>query len=137
MRTVPANIQSAYYKLKKSRIITKNEFDEESISHFERVLNSALPVTEYDKNIYYFIKGLYYNDKQKFYNFINNSNYECLILYTDNIKIVNHFKLLYKLYISWDKENKKYIVKKYKNPSSSNSLSELTTFSQNSASSDR
>jgi hypothetical protein len=113
MRTVPKRLQNAYFQLKKSRIVLKNEFDDESISHFENILNSSLPVTEYENNIYYLIKDIYYNDKNKFINYINNSNLECFILYTDNKKIINHFKLLYKLYINWDKELKKYIVEKY------------------------
>jgi hypothetical protein len=113
MRTVPKRLQNAYFQLKKSRIVLKNEFDDESISHFENILNSSLPVTEYENNIFYLIKDIYYNDKNKFINYINNSNLECFILYTDNKKIINHFKLIYKLYINWDKELKKYIVEKY------------------------
>lgn len=115
MRTVPKRLQNAYFQLKKSRIVLKNEFDDDSISHFENILNSSLPVTEYENNIYYLVKDIYYNDKNKFINYINNSNLECFILYTDNKKIINHFKLIYKLYINWDKELKKYIVEKYDN----------------------
>ena len=113
MRTVPKRVQNAYFQLKKSRIIVKNEFDNEAIEHFEKILNSSLPVTEYEYNIYYLIKDMYYNDKNKFINYINNSNLECLILYTDNKRIINHFKVIYKLYINWNKDEKKYIVEKY------------------------
>ena len=45
MRTVPKRVQNAYFQLKKSRIIVKNEFDNEAIEHFEKLLNSSLPVT--------------------------------------------------------------------------------------------
>lgn len=113
MRTVPKRLQNAYYQLKKSRIVLKNEYDDEAILHFENVLNSCLPINEYEQNIYYFIKDMYYNDKNKFINYINNSNLECLILYTDNKKIISHFKLLYKLYINWNSDLKKYTVEKY------------------------
>lgn len=113
MRTVPCNLQSNYYKLKKSRLILKNEIDSDSMSYFEVALNKALPKTEYEFNIYYFLKNLYYADKQKFYNFINNSSYECLVLYTDNISIVKHFDLFNKVFIKWNKEEKKYIVSEY------------------------
>jgi hypothetical protein len=113
MRTVPANLRSNYYKLKKSRLILKNEIDSDSMSYFEIALNKALPKTEYELNIYYFLKNLYYSDKQNYYNFINNTNYECLVLYTDNTSIVKHFGLLHKVYIKWNKEEKKYIVSEY------------------------
>jgi hypothetical protein len=113
MRTIPKRIQNAYFQLKKSRLITKEEYDDEAIMHFEKILNSSLPISEYENNIYYLIKDMYYNDKNKFITYINNSNLECLILYTDNKRIINHFNLLYKLYINWNKEEKKYIVEKY------------------------
>jgi hypothetical protein len=113
MRTIPKRLQNAFFQLKKSRLILKNEFDDEAIIHFEKILNSSLPVTEYEHNIYYFIKDMYYSDKYKFMNYISNSNLECFILYSDNKKIINHFKLMYKLYINWDKDLKKYIVEKY------------------------
>jgi hypothetical protein len=113
MRTLPKRVENAYFQLKKSRIILKNEFDDEAIDHFEKLLNSSLPVTEYEYNIYYLIKDMYYNDKNKFINYINNSNLDSLILYTDNKRIINHFKLIYKLYINWNKDEKKYIVEKY------------------------
>ena len=113
MRTVPKRLQNAYFQLKKSRIVLKNEFDNEAIIHFEKILNSSLPVSDYENNIYYLIKDMYYNDKNKFMNYINNSNLECFILYTDNKRIINHFKLMYKLYINWDKDLKKYIIEKY------------------------
>lgn len=113
MRTIPVPLQKAYYALKKSRLISKSEIDDDSISFFEHVLNKALPEHEYDYNIYYFVKSLYYNDKSKFYNFINNTKYECLILYTDNVSIVRHFNIMHKLNVCWDKEIKKYHCSKY------------------------
>ena len=122
MRTIPKRIQNSYFQLKKSRLIVKEEYDDEAIMHFEKLLNSSLPVSEYENNIYYLIKDMYYNDKNKFINYIKNSNLECLILYTDNKKIINHFNLLYKLYINWNKEEKKYIVEKYDKLNNTNKI---------------
>ena len=122
MRTIPKRIQNSYFQLKKSRLIVKEEYDDEAIIHFEKLLNSSLPVSEYENNIYYLIKDMYYNDKNKFINYIKNSNLECLILYTDNKKIINHFNLLYKLYINWNKEEKKYIVEKYDKLNNTNKI---------------
>ena len=122
MRTIPKRIQNSYFQLKKSRLIVKEEYDDEAIIHFEKLLNSSLPVSEYENNINYLIKDMYYNDKNKFINYIKNSNLECLILYTDNKKIINHFNLLYKLYINWNKEEKKYIVEKYDKLNNTNKI---------------
>ena len=52
MRTVPSNLRSNYYKLKKSRLILKNEIDLDSMNYFEIALNKAMPKTEYELNIY-------------------------------------------------------------------------------------
>jgi len=112
MRTIPHNLQNAYYKLKKSKLVKENIIDSDSISYFESVLNSGLPKNDNDFIIFYFIKNLFYNDKSKFYNFINNSGFECLVLYTDNLCISNHFNLGSKVYISWNKDDKLYNIKK-------------------------
>ena len=113
MRTIPKRIENAYFQLKKSRLIAKKHYDNDAVNHFEKLLNSSLPITDYENHIYYFVKDLYYDDKNKFLNFIENSNLQSLILYTNNKNIINHFELQYKIYINWDKNEKKYIVEKY------------------------
>jgi len=125
MRTIPKRIQNAYFQLHKSRLLTKGHLDNDAIMHFEKILNSSLPANNYEQNIYYFVKDLYYDDPSKFLNYINNSNLQCLILYTNNKNIISHFNLQYKTYINWDPKEKKYIVElyKYKNLSSKNSSS--------------
>lgn len=125
MRTIPKRIQNAYFQLHKSRLLTKGHLDNDAIMHFEKILNSSLPSNDYEQNIYYFVKDLYYDDPGKFLNYINNSNLQCLILYTNNKNIISHFNLQYKTYINWDPKEKKYIVElyKYKNLSSKNSSS--------------
>jgi hypothetical protein len=112
MRSVPHNLQSAYFKLKKSKLIKENDLSIESLAYFELILNSSLPKKENDNIIYYFIKNMFYNDKYKFYNFINNSEFECLVLYTDNLTISKHFNLFNKIYIKWDSELKVYKIVK-------------------------
>ena len=118
MRTIPKRIQNAYYQLYKSRLISKGHLDNDAILHFEKILNSSLPVNKYEHNIYYLIKDLYYDDNSKFLNYINNSNLQCLILYTNNKNIITHFQLQYKVYINWNAIKKKYIVELYKSKNS-------------------
>ena len=55
MRTIPKRIQNAYYQLYKSRLISKGHLDNDAILHFEKILNSSLPVNKYEHNIYYLI----------------------------------------------------------------------------------
>ena len=115
MRTVPHNLQTAYFKLKKSKLVKSNDLSDDSLTYFESILNSSLPKKESDFVIYYFIKNMFYNDKHKFYNFINNSEFECLVLYTDNMSISTHFNLGSKVYIKWDSESKLYKLSKLLN----------------------
>lgn len=115
MRTVPQNLQSSYFKLKKSKLIKNNDLSDESLSYFESILNNSLPNKENDFSIYYLVKSMFYNDKNKFYNFINNSEFECLVLYTDNQTISKHFNLGSKIYIKWDSELKVYKLSKLLN----------------------
>ncbi len=126
MRALSNNLKNSYYALKKSRLYTKQEIDDDSLSFFEYMINKSLPVNDNDNIIYYFVKSLYYNNKQKFYNFIDNSTNECLILYTDNVSILKHFNLLKKINLKWDPNLKKYFCSKFndENNQINNNISE-------------
>ncbi len=136
MRTIPKRVQNAYFQLHKSRLISKGHLDNDAIKHFENILNSAMPQNEYENNIYYFVKDMYYNDPSKFLSFINKSNLQSLILYTNNKNIITHFNLQYKIYISWNTKDRKYNVELYNSPknkttiSRNNSTDNLEKFTQ-------
>lgn len=127
MKTIPRRVSNAYFQLKKSRLITKQAFDEDAIKHFANLLNSALPVTEYEKIIFHHQKELFHDDKKKYLKYINSPELQCLILLTDNKNIIQHFGLSYKLYINWDNTAKKYIVQKYE-PQGDNFEDDISDF---------
>ena len=110
MKRIIKRISSLYYKLKETRLINKCEIDEDSVSHFQKLLNDSYPKNDLEHHVYYLIKSLYYSNKNKFKSYIKNTAFEYLILYTDNIGIVNHFNLKDNIFISWDKANKKFII---------------------------
>jgi len=112
MRTIPHNLQNAYYNLKKSKLVKDKIVDDNSLNYFESTLNSALPQNENDFILYYFIKNLFYNNKHKFYSFVAYSDYDSLLLYTDNLHIVKRFNVADLIYINWDKDTKLYKVSK-------------------------
>ena len=112
MRTIPHNLQNAYYNLKKSKLVRERIVNDDTLNYFESTLNSSLPKTDNEFILYYFIKNLFYNNKQKFYNFITYTDYDSLILYTDNLHIVKRFNIADLIYIQWDKDNKLYKVSK-------------------------
>ncbi len=133
MRTIPKRLQNSYFQLFNSRLISKKHYDNEAIKHFESLLNSSLPTTDYENAIYYFIKEIYYDDRKKFLSFIHNSNLQPFILYTNNKNIINHFELEYKIYINWDKIKKKYKVERY-NKHNDSSLSDNMDFNRSNSS---
>lgn len=112
MRTIPHNLQNAYFNLKKSKLVKDKIVNDDTILYFESTLNSGLPKNENDFSLYYFIKNLFYNNKQKFYYFVAYSDYDSLLLYTDNLHIVKRFNIADLVYINWDKDNKLYKVTK-------------------------
>lgn len=110
MRFKVQRLVNNFYTIKKSRLIDKKEVDEESISYFEHTLNKSISVeTETEKTIYYFVKYMFYQNKNKFYNFIKNSPLEYLVLFTENTFILKHFGLFEKIKLTWDDVEKKYI----------------------------
>lgn len=129
MRTIPKRLLNAYTQLQKSRLVSKKHFDNDALLHFEKLLNSSLPTTEYENHIYYFIKDLYHNNINYFNMFVHNSNIQCFILYTNNKNIIEHFNLKYKIYINWNKNDKKYIVEKFKSKNYDNSINSISTLS--------
>ena len=136
MKTIPKRLYNSYLQLFKSRLIAKKQYDMEAIKHFETLLNASLPTTDYENTIYYFIKELYYDNRESFLKYIKNTNKQAFIIYTNNINIIEHFNLQYKIYINWDKINKKYIVDKYNQPLEKNiNISLSNSISSNSISS--
>jgi hypothetical protein len=114
MKTLPKRLNNAYLQIQQSRLINKNQNDQDAINHFENLLNSSLPQTEYENHIYYFVKDLFHSDNDKFNKYINdNESLKPLILYTNNLFIISHFNLKYKVYISWNKITKKYQATKF------------------------
>lgn len=117
-RTIPWRLHNAYIKLQKSKIVKNNIINEENIDYFQSILNSCLPKTDEEKNLYYFIKEQYHNNKGKFtrYYLSGEDDYCCFLLWTDNRNIMNHMKLQNKIFIKWDNTDKldqKYIVEQF------------------------
>ena len=100
-----------YNKIMNLNILTN--ITDENLKLLEKILNSCLPKNTEEKTIYYFVKELYYNNKEQFVSYIMNTNNIHLILLTDNKNMMNHFNLNEKIFIGWNNEYKKYYVSKY------------------------
>jgi hypothetical protein len=106
-------ILNNFNKIKELNI--QNNLSDKNLKTFAKHLNNSCnPFNKEDKDLYYYMKELYYSDKDQFIKFILNkevNNY--LILLTDNKTIMDFFNLNNIVYISWNNEYKKYYVNKY------------------------
>ena len=94
-------LMSCYKKISVSRLVLRNETDEESLDYFNNILNETNPKNQDESNIKYCIRKLYLNDKNSFLRCIEKDPY--LILLTDTQAIVMHFKIQYSVFIKWNK----------------------------------
>jgi hypothetical protein len=110
---LPKSLYSGYSELRRSRVVTKRATDEEALSHFNKVINSAQPTEEGDRAIHKFIRGMYNENKRKFLSFIKNTIYECLVLWTESSVIVQCLGLRGVVYIKWDDAKRLYHTTKF------------------------
>ena len=111
---VPKSPYNAYNQLKKARLVTKKNVDEEALAYFETALNRAYPKDDDEFTLYFFIRGLYYENKYKFISFIRNTRFECLVLWTEWRNIVDFLRLRGVVNIKWQPSSKNFKVTKYK-----------------------
>lgn len=83
----------------------------ESVQSFVKELNFAIPspLNPVSFAIYRFNRTKYLRDKVRFVSEINTfSPYDAMILWTDFKDILQHFGLEGKIFLGWDKINKRY-----------------------------
>jgi hypothetical protein len=104
-------LKKQYNKLLNLDILSN--ITDDNLKIVEKLLNSCLPKNTEEKTLYYFIKDLYYTDKEKFSDYIKSTGNIYLCLLTDNKQMMDHFNLNEKVFIGWNNEYKKYFVSKY------------------------
>ena len=112
MKYIPNNLSTAYRKILKSPIL-QGEVTDAEVTRFEELLNKALPTSQDNYDLFLFVKELFHNNKNKFLKFIENSEYNCFILWTENKTIMNRLNLRKKVYVKWNPETKQYVVERY------------------------
>lgn len=90
-----------YNYLQKSKVVTEKATDNESIGHFQNYCNSALPKDQYEQEFRNVIRNMYYTNKKSFSDCIHKDPY--LVLLTDAMAIVLHFKIVDTIYIKWNR----------------------------------
>lgn len=103
-----------YNLLKKSRVVIKKDIDEEAINYFNNILNDAQPKTPGDKELCQLVKAMYNENKNKFMEFIKNTRFECMVLWTESMPIVHFLGLHGTVYLRWNSGRQMYCVSPFK-----------------------
>jgi len=113
------HLQKCYNQLRRSRLVKQSPVvNDESLQHFARILNSALPrdgVAE-EELLNRCIKQQYYWNQRGFMRALhpnkphNNSRKDmrCLVLLTIGLEIVREFELDKVIHLNWNKDNAQY-----------------------------
>lgn len=107
---LPKTLYVGYNLLKKSRVTTKGDVDQEALEYFQSILNEAQPKSQEDMVLYKFVKGMYNENKKKFMSFIRNTSMECMVLWTESMNIVNMLGLRGVVYCQWKGKNNLYSI---------------------------
>jgi hypothetical protein len=59
------------------------------------------------------VRGMYYENRNRFLTFIKNTNFECMVLWTDSQSIVNYLSLRGVVHISWTGKETLYSVAQF------------------------
>lgn len=110
---LPRTLYVGYNLLKKSRLASKKENDEEALVYFQNILNEAQPKTPEDIILHRFVKGMYNENKHRFLSFIKNTSFECLVLWTETRSIVNYLGLRGVVYIKWTGNETLYSITQF------------------------
>lgn len=113
------HLQKCYNQLRRSRLVKQSPVvNDESLQHFARILNSALPrqgnveeellnrcvKQQYFWNQRGFIRGLHPNKPHK----NSHKDMRCLTLLTIGLEIVREFELDKVIHLNWNKDNNEY-----------------------------
>ena len=111
---LPKSLYIGYRLLGESRLITKRDSDPEALQYFQTVLNKAQPVSSEELLLHRFVRAMYNENKNKFLSFIRNTYFECLVLWTDHVTIVNFTGLRGVIYIEWNNTSKSYAISRFR-----------------------
>lgn len=125
---LPKTLYVGYNLLKRSRVSVKKENDEDALLYFQNILNDAQPKTPEDFILHRFVNGMYNENKHRFLSFIKNTNFECLVLWTESRSIVNYLGLRGVVYTKWTGKETMYSVTKFQSTNRDENVADPTSY---------
>ena len=114
------SLNKTFYETFKSilacNLVTRTSSTEVDMKEFETLLNNAQPSKELPLHGQYELaRAMYKSNPRRYLSYITRSanNVSALILWTESKHIVDYFGLRTIIYLTWNRENNKYIVLPY------------------------
>lgn len=106
---IPEYLETAYDKLLTCDLVTKGDLSKDSLYEFECLLNSSIPHPR-DFTIANYTRLLCKDRGRQFLTLVKDSITTPLILWSNGKTIAYHFGLVSKIYIAYNKEQRKFAV---------------------------
>src|SRR5690349_9141058 len=102
MEALTCRLRVIFEQLEQSNLVMERNVDPENISSFTETLNLVRSVTEYEKGTSDFVRFLYKQNRGAFHRYVNSTNMQYLILYTDGYPITEKLGIDDIVLIHWD-----------------------------------
>ena len=103
-------LKQNYSRITKSSLVNSGDVSEQSMGHFQRLLNSVQPVSESEMACKTMLRRMKDGNRFGLSMFLKNRNSAHLVQWLDALTIVQHFKIQNLIFLKWDKNTQVFIV---------------------------
>lgn len=104
------HLLSILYQLEDSELVKTKTATETNIADFFRILNNAVPVNDFERNVSDIIRFFYKQSRPAFFRFIHSSNMPQFILLTDGLPIINILNIHSVIGIRWNQAQNEFVL---------------------------
>ncbi len=110
MEIIFARLANIWERLATGNLATTKKATETNVPEFNKILNTSLPVTEYETGASNLVRHLYNTNREAFFRYIHASGLKHLLLLTNGGPIVSGLGLTGVIVIRWDRAAKEFAV---------------------------
>lgn len=110
---LPKTLFDGYKLLKQSHLVVNKDSDKTNISILQNILNDVQPKTPEELILYRFVQGMYNENSHRFLSFVENTSFECLVLWTGPRSIERCLGLYRVVYIKRARCGTSYSVSRF------------------------
>lgn len=103
-------LKQNYARIIKSSLVNSADISEQSMGHFQRLLNSVQPSSDSEMACKTMLRRMKDGNRFGLSMFLKNRNSAHLVQWLDALTIVQHFKIQNLIFLKWDKTTQVFIV---------------------------